>query len=187
MALHARIRRARNKYPAPWRAAQRVSGSGGRGKSFKKNQQARDKAEVFGRRVGTGGQRLSNWHARLKRNSKRGATRSGPYKAGQKPGCQAGSEACPEAEQVPKRGDAKNRSTRTSGAGRTPAQGARRQASATRRTGTTAVGSRSAMPPGLTRGGQSRATRRRTWSVKWSELASAPEGAAAHRGQHRAR
>jgi len=47
--LHARIRRARNKYSKLYRrrAAERVEDAGGRGKGYAQNQRDRDKAEVF--------------------------------------------------------------------------------------------------------------------------------------------
>jgi hypothetical protein len=47
--LHARIRRARNKYVGQYRrqASARVEASGGRGHARPRNQRARDKAEVF--------------------------------------------------------------------------------------------------------------------------------------------
>ena len=49
LALHDRVRRARNKYLGQYRrqAATKVSGVGGRGKAYAQNQRARDKAEVF--------------------------------------------------------------------------------------------------------------------------------------------
>lgn len=47
--LHARIRRARNKYTKLYRrrSAERVEGAGGRGHGFAQNQRDRDRAEVF--------------------------------------------------------------------------------------------------------------------------------------------
>jgi hypothetical protein len=47
--LHARVRRARNKYSKLYRrrAAEKVSDVGGRGKAYGQNQRDRDKAEVF--------------------------------------------------------------------------------------------------------------------------------------------
>lgn len=49
LELHARVRRARNKYSKLYRrrAAERVTGAGGRGKGYPQNQRDRDKAEVF--------------------------------------------------------------------------------------------------------------------------------------------
>jgi hypothetical protein len=49
LALHARVQRARNKYMKIYRrgASASVSDVGGRGKSFGRQQRARDKAEVF--------------------------------------------------------------------------------------------------------------------------------------------
>lgn len=49
LALHDRIRRARNKYLGQYRrqAAASVSDVGGRGKAYAENQRARDKVEVF--------------------------------------------------------------------------------------------------------------------------------------------
>ena len=47
--LHARVRRARNKYLGQYRrrSAAGVGEAGGRGKAYAQNQRARDKAEVF--------------------------------------------------------------------------------------------------------------------------------------------
>ena len=49
VALHTRVRRARDKYVGQYRrgAAGRVPTTGGRGKGFAQNQAARDKAEAF--------------------------------------------------------------------------------------------------------------------------------------------
>lgn len=49
LELHARIRRARNKYVTLYRrrAADRAPSVGGRGKAYAQNQRDRDKAEVF--------------------------------------------------------------------------------------------------------------------------------------------
>lgn len=49
VALHARVRRQRDKYVGQYRrgASARVSAAGGRGKGFAQNQLARDKAEAF--------------------------------------------------------------------------------------------------------------------------------------------
>jgi hypothetical protein len=49
IALHTRIRRARNKYVKSYRrrAAERVEETGGRGKAYAKNSRRRAKAEVF--------------------------------------------------------------------------------------------------------------------------------------------
>jgi hypothetical protein len=49
VALHTRVRRARDKYVGQYRrgASARVPAAGGRGKGFAQNQAARDKAEAF--------------------------------------------------------------------------------------------------------------------------------------------
>ncbi|QDP98796.1 hypothetical protein FOE78_13480 [Microlunatus elymi] len=49
LELHARVRRARNKYSKLYRrrAAEKVGEVGGRGKAYGQNQRDRDKAEVF--------------------------------------------------------------------------------------------------------------------------------------------
>lgn len=49
LALHARVQRARTKHVKVYRrgASASVESTGGRGKSFARNQRARDKAEIF--------------------------------------------------------------------------------------------------------------------------------------------
>lgn len=131
-ALHARIRRARNKYSGKYRrrAARGVSGSGGRGNSFKKNQRARDKAEVFEDALARVSRRLSELareSAEELKQERLEAARAA--KAGQKPGARPAAKPVPKGTGPKKRGDAKNRSTRTERRrADTRAQGARRQA-----------------------------------------------------------
>ena len=150
-ALHARIRRARNKYSGKYRrrAARGVSGSGGRGKSFKKNQRARDKAEVFEDALARVSRRLSELareSAEELKQERLEAARAA--KAGQKPGARPAAKPVPR-EQVPSAGTPRTGRRAPSGAGRTPGHRARgARPSATRRTN---HGGRIAvlpMPPG---------------------------------------
>jgi hypothetical protein len=131
-ALHRRIRRARNKYTGKYRrgASQRVGKSGGRGKAFKKNQRARDKAEVFedalarvSRRLGVLARRAAD-DLKAERLAAAKAAKSGQKPASGKPDVDA-----PKGAKSKKRGDASLKSAHTKRRrSDTRAQGARRQA-----------------------------------------------------------
>ncbi len=131
-ALHSRIRRARNKYSGKYRrrAAKGVSASGGRGKAFKKNQRARDKAEVFEDALARVSRRLSELARKSAEELKQQRLEAArAAKAGQKPGAKPVEKSAPKGTGPKKHGDASNRSTRTERRrADTRAQGARRQA-----------------------------------------------------------
>lgn len=127
--LHRRIRKARNKYTGMYRrgAAHKVKSAGGRGKAYRKNQRARDKAEVFEEALARVSDRLAvlaSEAAEELKQERLAAARAA--KAGRKP---SQGFTDPSQGAVPWHGKAPNTSTRTKKRrADTQGQGARRQA-----------------------------------------------------------
>lgn len=128
--LHRLIRKARNKYSGKYRrrAAQNVSKTGGRGKGFKKNQRARDKAEIFEDALSRVSDQLSvlaRQSAEDLKQERLAAARAA--KSGQKPGAGMPEPKGSKGNGSGNRGGVKNTRTERRRAD-TQAQGSRRQA-----------------------------------------------------------
>ncbi|MBI1378959.1 MAG: hypothetical protein GC157_15990 [Frankiales bacterium] len=135
VALHTRVRRARDKYVGQYRrgAATRVGSAGGRGKAHAQNQRARDRAEVFEAalaRVSTALGRAARASAAELKAERLSAARSGgagpeaqrTASASTAPG--RGRTASGSARPAPSRAK-KNASTKAAGARRQAARDAR--------------------------------------------------------------
>ena len=137
LLLHDRVRRARKKYLGQYRrgASSSVAERGGRGASFRTNQRARDKAEVFetalarvSREVGRAANRTAAELRQERLAAARAEKGAGPPVAGS------------AAASTPDRASTRRRTTKTTGGikkdAHTRAAGTRRQAARdTRRSG----------------------------------------------------